>query len=321
MRVLESGSGPKADGTLATRLAHQYHSTYCLPAYFAIFGRPATHYAVLGTESGVDDILVYHHEDRRIVVENSACTIKASSLAAFRDWAFATSPATSIHLSMFALDGAPPARSWCHPLANDAIVQLPSDADSYLSGLGRETRYNVRRYQRRIEKEHPRVAFTMTSGAAIEEPAILRIIDLNRARMAGKGHSSGIDEQYAQRLVLLMRECGLVVTAAIDGRIIGGALLSYVDNDYFLHVIAHDDQFGKYGLGRLCLVHAIEDLIGRGAERFHFLWGEDEYKTHLGGVSTVLYSLVLYRHRRLVVRARLGTQVRRAAARAGRRQT
>ncbi len=309
------------DATLSARLAHQYHSTYCLPAYFAIFGRPATHHAVLGTESGIDDILVYHLEGRRIVVENSACTIKASSLAAFREWAFAESSATSIHLSMFALDGAPPARSWCHPLANDAIVLLPGDAGSYLSGLGRETRYNVRRYQRRIEKEHPGVVFTMTSGATIEEPAILRIIDLNRARMAGKGQSSGIDEQYAQRLVLLMRECGLVVTAAIGERIIGGALLSSVDNDYFLHVIAHDDQFGRYGLGRLCLVHAIEDIIGRGAERFHFLWGEDEYKTHLGGVSTVLYSLVLYRHRTSLLRTHVSTLVGRAAARVARRQT
>jgi CelD/BcsL family acetyltransferase involved in cellulose biosynthesis len=275
---------------------------------------------VLGTESGVDDILVYHHEDRRIVVENSACTIKASSLAAFRDWAFAESPATSIHLSMFALDGVPPARSWCHRLSNDAVVQLPGDMESYLAGLGRETRYNSRRYRRRIEKEHPGVAFATTPGATIEQSAILRIIDLNRARMLVKGHTSGIDEQFAQRLVLLMRECGLVVTATVEGTIIGGALLSHVDNDYFLHVIAHDDEFGKYGPGRLCLVQAITDLIDRGGERFHLLWGEYDYKTQLGAVDTSLYSLVLYRHRRSLVHSMSRRLAEKAARRAGLRR-
>lgn len=283
----------------------------------AIFGRPASHYAIVGTDSEVQDVLVFHHEGERVIVDNTACSIRASSLSAFRDWLFAGPRKSSIHLSMFSLNGAAPRPSLCHPLSNDAVIRLPGGIDEYLSGLGTKTRQHVRNYRRRIEKEHPGVEFAVVSGATIPTRSILRIIDLHRSRMAAKEQSSSIDEEYAQRLVQLMRECGLVVTAAIDGRIVGGALLTRVDDDCFLHVIAHDQEFNKYSLGMLCLVYGITDLIRRGAHRLHLLWGQSDYKTRLGAVDTELYSLVLYRHRRSLVGAKLRELTQKAAVRAG----
>lgn len=316
-RVLESGVMRDADDQVTSLLASQYQSTYCLPAYFTIFGHPVSHYAVVGTDAAVDDIVVFFHEGTQVMVANSACRIRASSLAAFRDWLFAGSTSGSIHVSMFSLEGGPPARSLCRRLSNDAVIELPARADEYLSHLGAKTRQHVRNHRRKLAKEWPDVQFAVVSGSAVPTSTILAIIELNRRRMAAKGVVSGYDEEYALRLVRLMRECGLVATATVGERIVAGALLTHVEQDYFLHTTAHDEEFNQFSLGILCLVHAIEEVIGRGAERLHMLWGQSDYKTRLGAVDTVLYSLVLYRHRRSVLAGRLRGLLGKAARRAG----
>lgn len=199
------------------------------------------------------------------------------------------------------------------------MIDLPATIDDYIDSLGKRTRRNLRNFRRKIERDHPEVRFRTLPGEATDPATILGIIDLHRARMTGKGQQSGIDVEYARRLVLLLRACGLVTTVTVNERIIAGALLTSVNDDYFLHVIGHHREFDEYSLGMICISESIAELIDRGASRFHLLWGSLDYKGWLGAADIPLYSLVLYHHRRSLVHAKLRGLVQRAAARVGRR--
>jgi len=118
---------------------------------------------------------------------------------------------------------------------------------------------------------------------------------LNRLRMASKGKESTNDDDTAQRIVQLAGECGLVGAILLDGRICAGSINYCVGTNYFLETLAHDPAYDDYRLGTLCCFLTICECIARGGNEYHFLWGQDEYKTRLLGVQRDLDDLVIYR--------------------------
>jgi hypothetical protein len=135
------------------------------------------------------------------------------------------------------------------------------------------------------------------AGADIDEAQVRGIIELNRARMAGKNRSSYIDDAEAERIVHFAKRYGLMSVMSIDGRVCAGAINFRVGDNYFLKVIAHDPAYNDYRLGTLCCYLTICECIARGGRDYHFLWGRYEYKYRLLGVQRDLDHVALYRSR------------------------
>jgi len=191
----------------------------------------------------------------------------------------------------------------------DMVLALPTSAENYLSSLGRSTRSYIHRYMNKLRRDFPAHEFRVLSADQIGEADIRTIIDLNHLRMASKGKESINDDDATRRIIGLSRECGMVGVIVIDGRICAGSINYRVGENYFLETLAHDPDFDDYRLGTLCCYLTICECIARGGNEYHFLWGQDEYKSRLLGVQRDLDDLVIYRsHLHMVLYGKLVMQ-------------
>jgi hypothetical protein len=177
----------------------------------------------------------------------------------------------------------------------DIVIDLPDSTESYLAGLGKNLRRNLRRCRSKLEKSNPSFSFDISENDAVKVQAVRDVVALNRARMLGKDKVPAIDDMEAERLAAQVREGGLVCVGTINGKVCAGAICFRTGNNYFLTVIAHDSMYDVYSMGILCCAQMICECIDRGAEEFHFLWGRYDYKFALNGVQRDLYQVAIYR--------------------------
>lgn len=175
------------------------------------------------------------------------------------------------------------------------VISLPRSVSAYHDSLGKNTRRNLKRYRQRLLRDFPGYHYEALEGRDVDEADVRAIIDLNIARMASKNKVSAYTRDEIERQLGLVRHCGLVGIARIDGRICAGALSFRSGDNYALSVLAHDEVYNDYSLGVLCAHQIICDCIERGATEFHFLWGRYDYKFLLKGKERALENLSIYR--------------------------
>jgi len=184
-------------------------------------------------------------------------------------------------------------------------VALPSTLDEYMSVFGSRTRKNLRYSERRFRREHPGADLVVLEGGDIDAATVNAIVRLNHLRMESKGRESGLDTQYARKLLTLCRAHGVACIAREGGEVLAGTLCTRVGSGWCLHVIAHDPKLNHVRLGLVCLLRAVEAAIGSGATKFHFLWGDAPYKALFGGRMRPLWTHCYYRshlHRLFAIR-------------------
>lgn len=181
------------------------------------------------------------------------------------------------------------------PCTQDIVLTLPDTADSYLASLGKSTRSYVKRYLNKAKRDFPSISFTTYIRGEASEQTIRSIIELNRKRIEGKNQLSYIDQQETERIIKLVRLCGLIKVIRLNGEICAGTINFRFGENYFLKVIAHDPAYDAYGFGNLCCYLSICECIARKGKEYHFLWGKYEYKYRFMGVQKNLSTLVIYR--------------------------
>lgn len=177
----------------------------------------------------------------------------------------------------------------------DMVLALPGSAESYHAGLGRSTRSYIHRYMNKLKRDFPAFEYRALVADEVSEEAVRHIIELNHLRMASKGKASINDKDTTGRIAALARERGMVGVILIGGRICAGSINYQVGDNYFLETLAHDPAYDDYRLGTLCCYLTICECIARHGGEYHFLWGQDEYKSRLLGVQRDLDDLVIYR--------------------------
>ncbi|MES2538428.1 MAG: GNAT family N-acetyltransferase [Pseudomonadota bacterium] len=179
----------------------------------------------------------------------------------------------------------------------DIVLTLPDTEQEYLARLGKSTRSYIHRYLNKLRRSVPSFRFQTYVRDEVDEESIHAIIRLNRARMAAKGKVSGFDDVQTRKIIALVKACGFVGVATIDGRVCGGSINYCVGSNYFLEAVAHDSAYDNYRLGTLCSYLTICECIARAGKEYHFLWGQYAYKYRLLGVERDLECLVVYRSR------------------------
>ncbi|WP_420472591.1 GNAT family N-acetyltransferase [Noviherbaspirillum sp. ST9] len=289
--------GPELDrlyGTLYSSLAYFRHcaSLEGVSTYVAYRdGTPAA-------------VFLFRREGSRIRVVNEGMRLDADEVLRFARHMFAQSPLVDViefHAVQTAASHIPLLRqqAFC---AEDFIVPLPSTPQEYLARLGPATRKNLKRHRHRLERDFPTFRHAVYERTEADEGMIRHIIELSRVRIAAKGMAFAIDEEEAQRIVTLVRQCGAVLAASIDGRICGGTLLYRFGKNCISRVNTHEAEFDSYRLGMLCCYLAACHAIETGAERFHLGHSWYDYKTALLGEFQAFHHLALYRSPGALVR-------------------
>lgn len=293
-----TGAVPPAVHEPLDRLYRHLHAS---SAYHAVYGSIAsdTRTCVLQRGDELIAVILFRFDGERVRVINEQCAFPQEAIDAFADHLFTNFPAVSL-ISFPVVRQIPPVLK--HPFLDakctqDIVLTLPGSVDQYLASLGKSTRTYIKRYMNKLKRCFPTVAWTTCEGEDVSEAHVRAIIALNHARMAERHKDSYIDEAETQRILRLVRQCGLVTVMTIDGQVCAGTINYRVADNYFLQVVAHAPAYDDYGLGTLCCYLTICECIARRGDEYHFLWGRYEYKYRLLGVQRDLSHLLIYRSR------------------------
>ncbi|WP_292936642.1 GNAT family N-acetyltransferase [Noviherbaspirillum sp.] len=258
-------------------------------------------------------VFLYRREGTRLYVVNEGMRLEAAEVERFAHHMFAGSDPVDmiiLHAVQMESRGVPllQQRFFC---AEDFIVTLPSTPQDYLARLGSSTRKNLKRHRNRVERDFPSFRHCIVERGDVDERLIREIIELSRARIAGKGISFGIDEDETRNIIKLVQRSGAVLLATIDGRLCGGTIMYRIGKNWISRVNAHDPAYDDYRLGMLCCYLAICNAIESGAEHFHLGHSWYEYKTALLGELQAFDHITLYRSRGALLR-HAGTATRTA---------
>lgn len=166
-------------------------------------------------------------------------------------------------------------------------IPLPGDWETYLAGIDKKQRHEIRRKIRRVESADVPVRWYIVQ----DETALEAEID-------GFLHLMGQDEDKQTFLTDLMRtQMRSVVRAAfrekwlqlafleIDGKKAAG----YLNFDYGNHIWVYnsglDHQFGYYSPGWVLLSYLLEWANDHKRQAFDFMRGDEEYKYRFGAVD------------------------------------
>lgn len=303
---LHQNSVPGFVDQALNQLYQRMHSSF---SYHSIYGNITsdTSTYVARRNGEITAILLFSIQNETVRVLNEQLSLDAEEIERFCDCIFEKYKSVQ-QVSFPAIENRirnlsfPWQQSFC---TQDIVLSLPATVDAYLNSLGKSTRSYIKRYLNKLKRSFPSMSCETYCTGEVDEQHIRDIVSLNRARMASRNQSSSIDELETERIIKLVKLCGMVTVVTIDGRVCAGAINYRFGENYFLNVIAHDPQYDEYGLGTLCCYFAICECIARRGREYHFLWGRYEYKYRLLGVQRDLSCLTIYRSRiRMLVNGR-----------------
>lgn len=280
-----------------------YHSIFCSEPHLRINGSinidsHGNTCAWVRRKKGVIKAVILFNCERGIAkVANEVITLSADDISEFSNAIFKRYSKVSaifFHAVSFNEKVFLYPSQWMK-FSEDFVLSLPVLEKNWFDSLSKQTREKIRYHTRRSQRKQPDLNFRHTSGSQISDADLSAIIEMNRARMKIKGRKFGMDIAEENNLKALLRERGLVTMMQADGKLCAGLLSTVCGKDIFMHVIAHDPAYDDLRLGFLCCCQTIQLTIGQGLQRFHFLWGEYDYKTRLGGQRQDLMDLVIYK--------------------------
>ena len=176
-----------------------------------------------------------------------------------------------------------------HAVTRDAVtavLELPSDTDAWLAGLGTRDRHEMRRKRRR---------FGDTLGEAHLErrsdPAAVNLFaEMHRSAGGVKGGFMNQErEDFFSDLVASARAT-VDVLSTKHGPV--AAAFAFAEPDgYYLYNSAYASDAASASPGIVLLMTLIETLIAEGVPRLDLLKGDEPYKLRLGAVLRPLYRI------------------------------
>lgn len=278
-----------------SELDRLYGSRYSCLGHFERSGnleRASTYVVTCGAQ--IVTLLLFRQCGAVVALLNEGISLTADEVRRFTAALFAAEPrAAAVLLHLVHLAGPARCGFVCQ---QDLVLALPASVDAYLSGLGKSTRDNLKRYLSKFKRSFPAFRFELLEQRAVAEDAVRAIVHLNRLRMAGKRKLPSIDAAQERDIVEQVRRDGFVGLLRIDGQVAAGVITYRIGTNFNLRILAHDAAFDAYRLGLLCCYLTVCACIARQtAGRFYFGWGDEAYKSRLGGRPRQLRRLVVYR--------------------------
>ena len=177
-------------------------------------------------------------------------------------------------------------------LVTSPRVALPADYGSYVQGLGKKERHELRRKLRRFESA-PGTSFRWAEDH--ERPAVLdRFFALHRLSRRDKAaFMTDATEAFFRSLADTLATVGwlrLGVVRAYDQD--AAVLFAFAYGDTLaLYNAAYDPALGSLSLGIASHAFAVRDAIAQGFKVYDLLRGDEPYKYDLGAVDRWLWRL------------------------------
>ena len=157
--------------------------------------------------------------------------------------------------------------------------------ESYLAGLGGETRYNFNRKWKRLNRDFT-VEFEAIGDQSRLTEALAVLITQHNARWHDRG---GSDAFHLKELVAFHHELSRTALArgwlrfyvlTLDGQPAASQYGFLYRGIFYFYQSAFDASYEKYSVGFLTMGLAIRQAITEGAREFDLLHGDEGYKSH-----------------------------------------
>lgn len=263
-----------------------------------IFGapNPVSTYAVT-RQDAIVTLLLFQCSDRNVSVLNEFIVLDQAEINEFADFIFFKFPTVqTVSFSAIKSDFKKlnyPSQKFHN--AEDIVANLPDTFKEYQSNLGKNLRSAINSYERKIKREYPSFEFQIVETGEVQEHQLWKIYNLHNARLDWKGKTSNLTAGEMAKINELVKARGLLGFATIDGEICGGLICWRAGNNFFMRIIAHNPDYDKFRLGKLCCAFTIRECIARGGKQFHFGWGRLEYKYRFLGKEIEFDRIEVYR--------------------------
>jgi hypothetical protein len=285
-------------GFAETALNMLYGSLYSSMAQFRVYGgiENASTF-VARRNQDIAAIFLFRVENRQVRVINEGMPIDDATVACFAKYIFDRFHFIDL-ISFNAVESAVKHLRFPyqqHNCTEDSVITLPDSPDKYLNLLGKSTRKNIKQYMNRLKRDYPSFNFQVYGGREVDEKFIRSVIHFNRLRFANKDKVSSITHVDEERIVQMVRECGIVGVSTIDDRMVAGSIIYCIGDHYYSWLKAHDPVYDDYRFGLIGSYLAISECIMRGGKTFHFLWGREPHKALLQGQHRDQFHATVYR--------------------------
>jgi len=281
-------------------LARLHAGRYSSLAHFEIYGRVHEASTYIASRHGVATTLLLHRRDGPVVrVLNEGIPLAEEEVRRFAAHMMqGAKPPGVVLFRAIAMEAASGGgllqRVECE---QDSVLTLPASVDGYHDLLGNNTRQLLRNRMSKLKREHPSFHFQISEGEQIDPQHVQAIFALHRARMAVKRGGTMLDTAEEQRVLRMVTRCGMVGVISVDGICRAGSICYRNGDVVSARFLAHDPDYDLYRIGFLCAYLMCTACVGRdGIRQFNFGWGEEQYKTRLGGRPRILCDVAVYRN-------------------------
>jgi CelD/BcsL family acetyltransferase involved in cellulose biosynthesis len=165
-------------------------------------------------------------------------------------------------------------------------VSLPADWEAFeKENLSANRRQQVRRYQRRMEKDFPgQVEYSLISDLSQVAPALDALIEDNLRKWDGQeGVSSFNDARFRSfhhAVAALAFERGWLrfFNIKVAGQVISSRYCFFYKGVYIDYQLSYDQDWAGYHPGELMLAYVLKEAIREGAHELDFLPGTYRWK-------------------------------------------
>lgn len=178
------------------------------------------------------------------------------------------------------------------------VITLPGDWETYLAGIDKKQRHEIRRKIRKIETEADTRWYTVDSTEGLAE-AVDDFIELHQKSTRDKeGFWNESLVQFFKALAVELAQLGWLKLYFIEvNGVKAAAMLGFdYNNEFLLYNSGFDpEQFAQLSPGNVLTAYTIQDAIRLGRSRYDFLRGDEVYKFRFGAVAEPVYDLVITR--------------------------
>ena len=165
-------------------------------------------------------------------------------------------------------------------------VHLPARYENYLMQIDKKQRHEIRRKQRRVERELE-VDFTLIQSMDELQGAMDEFLRLQRmSRPDKETFMTPHMERFFRVMAGRMLETGYLHLSflSLNGEKAAALLAFEYKKELLLYNSGYDtEKWAVYSPGWVLLGYVIQHAIARGIEVFDFLQGDEEYKYRFGG--------------------------------------
>ena len=177
-------------------------------------------------------------------------------------------------------------RSIClteRPVSSCPYIDLPATWEEYLSTLRASSRTALRRYLRRLQKDHV-VVFRKYTGDTDLRVEMDALFNMHEKRWRKKGVTSKFtrvaEQEFYFNVSKYFRQNGWLNLSFLD---VDGKPVSVVwgfdyTDAYYQMTHTFDPDYSQYSVGTVHLMRLIEDCIRNGRTKFDFLKGDEPFK-------------------------------------------